>query len=106
MPHELRLTTSNFQKEVLDSTIPILVDFWASWCPPCKMMEPVLRELAQEYEGKIKIAKLNVDQNPQIANQYQIKGIPTFILFHAGNIVKRCAGAQSKAQLQKVIGSL
>jgi len=106
MPPELRLTVANFQEEVLDSPLPVLVDFWASWCPPCKMMEPIVGELAKEYEGKVKIGKLNVDTNPKIATQYQIKGIPTFILFNAGKIVQRVVGAQSKEQLQKMLESL
>ena len=99
----LVLTDKNFSHEVLESEIPVLVDFWASWCPPCKMVEPMLRELARELYGNIKIAKINVDQNPYCASDYVIAGVPTFILFYRGTEVMRCVGAQSKKQLLKLI---
>jgi thioredoxin 1 len=103
---ELTFTDDNFKEEVLDSDIPVLVDFWASWCPPCKMMEPVIKKLAEEYAGKIKIGKLNVDQNPKIASKYKIRGVPTFLIFNSGKIVGRRTGAQSKEQLEQMLGVL
>ena len=99
MGHPLRLTDANFETEVLTSDVPVLVEFWASWCPPCKMVEPVLVELASECDGKVKIAKLHVDQNPKMAAKYRIMGIPTFAIFHNGEIIKRRSGAHSKKQL-------
>jgi len=77
----------------------VLVDFWASWCPPCKMVEPVVEELERELAGRVKVGKLNVDQNPGIAARYDIKGVPTFVLFMRGREVARRVGAHSKAQL-------
>ena len=103
MSRGLRFTDVNFGQEVLDSDIPVLVDFWASWCPPCKMVEPVIEELAREYAGRVKIGKMNVDQNPKTASQYQIKGVPTFILFNSGKPAQQRVGAQSKKQLQGML---
>ncbi len=99
MGQPIHLTERNFEREVLKSEVPVLVDFWASWCPPCKMVEPIIAELAEEYEGRVKVGKLNVDQNPTTAQRYHIVGVPTFAVFQAGEIVQRKAGAQSKQQL-------
>ena len=99
----LTLTDKNFSKEVLEVEIPVLVDFWASWCPPCKMMDPMLNKLAQELSGKAKIVKINVDQNPYSSSDYLITGVPTFIFFYKGKEVTRCVGAQSKKQLLDMI---
>jgi thioredoxin 1 len=99
----LVLNENNFREEVFSPEIPILVDFWASWCPPCKMVEPVIEELAEEFDGKVKIAKINVDHNPKIATQYSIQGVPTFIIFNKGKERARCVGAQSKQQLKEII---
>lgn len=103
MDRVLRLTDANFEQEVLKSNIPVLVDFWASWCPPCKMVEPLIAELAEECDGKIKVGKLHVDQNPKTASKYNIKGVPTFILFSSGEAVRQRVGAQSKAQLKQML---
>jgi len=100
---KMELMDKNFEKEVLKADIPVLVDFWASWCPPCKMVEPVLDKLEKEYAGKVKIGKLNVDRNPVMASRYQIKGVPTFIIFREGRIMKRDVGAKSEGQLRQMI---
>ena len=99
----LLLTDSNFKKEVLEAKIPVIVDFWASWCPPCKMVEPVIEELAQKYDEHLRVAKMNVDHNPKAAEQCRVQGVPTFIVFNKGEILKRAVGARSKKQLLEMI---
>lgn len=99
----LRFTDKNFKKEVLDSELPVFVDFWGSWCPPCKMVEPVMDELAKHFDGKIKVGKLNVDQNPASRSELNIGGAPTFILFKDGQVLERIVGARSKKQLLELI---
>ena len=103
MSDELRTTDKDFDTTVIESDIPVLVDFWASWCTPCKMSEPTIKNLADTYDGKVKIVKLNVDQNPRTAAKYNVMGIPTYILFNSGEEVERRVGAQSKEQLMKII---
>ncbi len=98
---EVTLTDQNFDGEVLKSTIPVLVDFWAVWCGPCKMQNPILEELEKEYEGKVKIGKLNVDDNPNSAGKYSVMSIPTLLLFKNGEVVKQMIGVQSKETLEK-----
>ncbi|MEE9341997.1 MAG: thioredoxin TrxA [Gammaproteobacteria bacterium] len=93
------LTDSSFQEEVLDSSEPVLVDYWAEWCGPCKMIAPILGEIADEYQGKVKIAKLNIDENPQTPPKFGIRGIPTLMLFKDGNVEATKVGALSKSQL-------
>ena len=103
----LEITDSSFQTEVTESALPVLVDFWAPWCGPCKMVAPVLDELAREYAGKLKIVKLNVDQNQQVAAQFGISSIPTLIMFKNGKESGKMIGFQSKDALKKMIaGSL
>jgi thioredoxin 1 len=97
------LTDESFQNEVLESPKPVLVDYWAEWCGPCKMIAPILTEIAEEYEGKIKIAKLNIDDNPQTPPKYGIRGIPTLMLFKDGNVEATKVGALSKSQLTAFI---
>jgi thioredoxin 1 len=97
------LTDESFQTEVLDSTEPVLVDYWAEWCGPCKMIAPILTEIADEYQGKVKIAKLNIDENPQTPPRYGIRGIPTLMLFKNGNVEATKVGALSKSQLTAFI---
>ena len=103
MPPELKFTSANFHTEVLGSDVPVMVDFWASWCLPCKAIEPILSELAEDYKGKVKIGKINVDQNRKIASQCGIQGLPTFILFSSGRVIDRRTGSQSKSQLKEML---
>jgi thioredoxin 1 len=103
MADEIILTESNFEDEVLKSELPVLVDFWADWCGPCKMLAPTIEELATEYKGRAKIGKLNVDQHPAIAEKYGIRSIPTLIFFENGAIVDQAVGVQSKNNLVKML---
>lgn len=100
---DVTVTDQNFEAEVLKSQTPVLVDFWAPWCGPCKIVEPIIEELAREYGGKIKVGKLNVDDNPQTAGQYNVMSIPTFLIFKNGKPVKTIIGAQGKDALKKGI---
>ncbi len=97
------VTDDSFEKEVLQAQGPVLVDYWAEWCGPCKMIGPVLEEIASEYAGKIKIAKLNIDENPTTPPKYGIRGIPTLMLFKNGNVEATKVGALSKTQLSAFI---
>jgi len=97
------LTDDSFQNEVLESAEPVLVDYWAEWCGPCKMIAPILTEIATEYRGKVKVAKLNIDENPQTPPKYGIRGIPTLMLFKDGNVEATKVGALSKSQLTAFI---
>ncbi|MCL4474365.1 MAG: thioredoxin [Actinobacteria bacterium] len=95
----VELTDANFESEVLQSDLPVLVDFWAEWCAPCRMVTPVIEELAIEMAGRIKVAKLNVDQNRETATKYDIMSIPTVILFEGGTVGKQVVGALPKESL-------
>lgn len=102
----ITVTDANFEKEVIKSDIPILVDFWAEWCMPCKMVTPILKEIAEEMEGKIKIAKLNVDNSPQSAGQYGIRSIPSLLIFKSGSVVEQIIGALPKKTIQQKIDNV
>lgn len=95
------VTDSTFDSEVVKSQTPVLVDFWAVWCGPCRMQDPILDEVAKTYEGKVKIAKLNVDENPVMAQKYGVMSIPTLLLFKNGEIVKQMIGVQSNETLEE-----
>lgn len=99
----MELTDRMFEKEVLQSEIPVFVDFWASWCLPCKAVESMLDEMEEEYAGNVKICKINVDRNKFTAQKYNISGLPTFIIFKDGNPVVQKVGAKSKKELQDMI---
>ena len=100
------LTETNFEQEVIKSELPVLVDFWAPWCGPCKMLGPIIDSLAIDNSGKINIGKVNVDENKALAVNYGIRGVPTMIFFKGGQEVKRIVGAQNKNQIQTVINDL
>ncbi|MGB5474086.1 MAG: thioredoxin TrxA [Gammaproteobacteria bacterium] len=101
----LQLTDDTFEQDVIKSSDPVLVDYWAEWCGPCKMIAPILEEIASEYNGRIKVAKLNIDDNPQTPPKYGIRGIPTLMLFKDGNVEATKVGALSKSQLTAFIDS-
>ncbi len=100
-----KVTEATFQKEVIESPLPVLVDFTAVWCGPCKMLEPIIKQLAQEWEGKVKVVKLDVDDNPNLAMEYNVMGVPSLILFKDGKPVERLTGYQPKDRLQKKFGA-
>jgi thioredoxin 1 len=105
MSNIIHLSDDTFQKEVIESSIPVLVDYWAEWCGPCKMIAPILDDLVSEYDGKLKIAKLNIDENPHIPIKFGIRGIPTLMIFKDGNPEATKVGALSKSQLTAFIDS-
>ena len=102
---EAVFTGQNFKQEVLGANVPVLVDFWAEWCGPCKMLGPIVDKIAKEYTGKLKVGKLNVDDNPEVPAQYGIQGIPTLILFRGGKDANRIVGFQPEDKLKGVIDS-
>ncbi|MDJ0679778.1 MAG: thioredoxin [Xenococcaceae cyanobacterium MO_167.B52] len=97
------VTDSSFQGDVLESDVPVLVDFWAPWCGPCRMVAPVVEEIAEQYEGQVKVVKLNTDENPQVASQYGIRSIPTLMIFKGGQRVDMVVGAVPKTTLANTL---
>ena len=100
---ELKITGENFEEEVLKSDKPVLIDFWATWCGPCKMMGPVVEQLATEYEGRVKVGKVNVDEEMELAQKYQVMSIPAFLLFKDGKVEKQVMGARPKEDLEAML---
>jgi len=102
----LSIGDAEFDKEVIKSDIPVLVDFWAPWCGPCRMLSPIIDEISTEYEGKVKFAKVNTDENPLSASNYQISAIPTLLFFKGGKVVKEIVGVVPKEEIKKIIDEL
>lgn len=100
---EVTVTAANFKQEVLESPVPVLADFWAEWCVPCKMVAPVLQKLAEEHQGKIKVVKINVDEEGELASDYNIVSIPTLLLFHQGTVARQQVGAVPHKVLEEMI---
>ena len=103
MSQEVTLSDSNFKTEVLSSPVPVLVDFWAEWCAPCRALAPIVEKIASANTGKLKVGKLNVDENPESAQQYGIQGIPTLLLFKSGKVEHQIVGYQAQANIQRAI---
>jgi thioredoxin len=106
MSDEMKVTTATFEAEVVKSAIPVVADFWAEWCGPCRMIAPVLKELAKDYKDKLKVAKINVDEEPDLASRYSIQSIPTLLFFKGGQVVKQQIGAVPRPVLEKIFKEL
>ncbi len=100
---EITLTKDNFEQEVMNSDLPVLVDFWAVWCGPCQMLAPTVEQLAEEYAGKVKVGKVNVDEQPELAQRYGIMSIPTLILFKDGQVANQTMGVQPKESIEAML---
>ncbi|MCX7905252.1 MAG: thioredoxin [Elusimicrobiales bacterium] len=100
------ITDDNFKKEVIESPIPVLVDFWAPWCGPCRMIAPIIDEIAAKYEGKVKVVKINTDENPKSASEYRITAIPTLLFFKEGKVIKEIVGVVPKEEIEKALDEL
>ena len=100
---ELKITRENFENEVMKSNIPVLIDFWAPWCGPCQMMGPIIEQLAEEYEGKAKVGKVNVDEEGELSQAFGVMSIPTIVLVKDGKIVKQAVGARPKTEVEAML---
>ena len=100
---ELKITRENFENEVMKSNIPVLIDFWAPWCGPCQMMGPIIEQLAEEYEGKAKVGKVNVDEEGELSQAFGVMSIPTIVLIKDGKVVKQAVGARPKAEVEAML---
>lgn len=100
---EIKITESNFEQEVMGSSVPVLLDFWADWCGPCRMLAPVLAEIAESYAGKVKVGKVNVDEEPELAGRYRISSIPTLLVFKNGELVDQSVGVRPKESIEAMI---
>lgn len=103
MSGTLKLTDANFQNEVLDSSQPVLVDVWAPWCAPCRAVGPAIDEIAEQYDGRVKVGKLNLDENPETPQSYDVSSIPTVLVFRDGQVVERLVGVQSRDRYQQAV---
>lgn len=101
----MEFNDGNFDQEVIGSDLPVLVDFWAVWCGPCRMIAPIVEELSKEYEGKVKVGKLDVDNNPRVASTYGIRSIPTLLVFKDGQVVEQIVGAVPKGEILRALGN-
>ncbi len=106
MSAEIQLTDESFDKDVLQSPEPVLVDFWAPWCGPCRMLAPLIEEISKEYAGKVRVAKMNTDEHPNAASRFKISAIPTLLFFKGGKVVEELVGVHTKADIKKTIDSL
>ena len=97
---ELKITKNNFEKEVLKSDLPVLLDFWATWCPPCRMLAPVVEQIAEEYEGRVKVGKVNVDEEQELAAMFRVENIPTVVVMRNGKLTDTLVGYHPKEQLE------
>jgi len=100
---EMKITKNNFEAEVLRSDIPVLLDFWAVWCPPCKMLSPVIEEIANEYEGRAKVGKINVDEEPELSAMFRVENIPTVVVIRDGKIMESAVGYRPKEQITAML---
>ena len=100
---ELKITRENFENEVMKSNVPVLIDFWAPWCGPCRMMGPIIEQLAEEYEGKAKVGKVNVDEEGELSQAFGVMSIPTIVLVKDGKVVKQAVGARPKAEVEAML---